>query len=811
MLQQGLALQNLGENEKALVAFDRAITLMPPNPARGFLWLHKARTYLALNDQASARQALDNTIKEPGAGPEFFFLRGTLFSILGQYDQALADFEETTTLNPHLIQAWDQKAGLLIRLQRFGEALESLERAIELAEDGPGKTMLRIGKGAVLLKQGDFDAALTALDEASRLDEKAIGNLQLLEIKTQALLGLGRRAEVDNLFQSAARDPQVAADPIFQNLWANALLLAGKNTEAIKMFEQLAAREPEDANAPAWLSYGNALSVLGRFRPAVDALNRARELDPSLEASPLYLAPQMLALSGIGSYEESLTTAQSLAELDPTNGVPHMFSGIALAGLEKNQEALTELRVAVKLAPNSATPNIYESGAQIQMGWVLAKLEQPEEALAAFKRAEELAKEVGNVLNRISSLVGQSTVISKRSEKEPAAQMEASRTDALKLANEAAQLSEGLPAGPLPALAWWSKGNILTTLERHEEALIAYQRAKQCDATGTRILLSMGKAYATLQDHENAARAFAEAAAAAETPEEKSEAWLGRGLNLRLLERYEEAIEAGRNAMAAGDETEAILQLLGRAYSALGRNQASLQTYRRGWGLGKPNRRSADCALGISSALLALGRNQESSDFLERAEKETEFSGELYYNYGIALCRLKKLGSAARAFRKAGKMGVDNANEAADKLDGGGGGNRTWLDFWFGGSAWTRRALGVFLLLLLVVALLPSFLKSDALKFAPWLDMTKDWKVMLIPIVFLSTFLLLPVLKRVSVKGMEFDISQPEPELARLDAARDLKAFVERSSTTIPQITSTFGAPNIGLAVGLSPTTKQSL
>jgi tetratricopeptide (TPR) repeat protein len=798
-LQQGLAQQGLNQHPAAIAAFKEALRLMPPGEMRAFLWLHEARSDLALNDVAAANEAVNNAAKEPSSIPQFYFVKGTLLSLLGRNEEALADLEKATTQDRSMVQAWDQRAGLLIRLQRFAEALESLEKAIDLMPDGPARNNLRIAKAAVLLKKGDSPEALAVLDEAAKLDPTAAESLPFLEMKTQVLLALGRPNEIDKIFATAGQNPAIGADPTFQNLWANALLLAGNTNQATLKFESIAENVPANGNALAWLAHGNALSILGQFREALTSLDRARDLNPGLELNPQFLSPQLLSLCGVGRYEEALNAGAMLVKLDPANPVPYTFRGIALIGLERYEEARTEIKKALELAVLSPTPKVYESAAQIQLGWALVNLREFDEALVAFAKGADLAEELGNVLNVISALVAQANVLLIRSQGEELQPAEASQAEALRIATKATKLSETVRQGPVPGLAWWCKGNILLRLGRTEEALISYQRAAACDPRSARIPFSLGTSYLRLQDHEQAVDAFYKAAELAETDEEIGNAYLGAGLNLRLLERYEDAIEACRKAIRADGETVSALELLGRCYGALNRIEASLQTYRRGWGMGRHGQRSTACALGVSAALLNLKRNSESAEFLEKAEKETAFTGELHYNYGVALCRLKRFGSAATAFEKAAKMGISEAEKYADKLEGSGN-NRTWLDFWFGNAAWMRKTLGVILIGLLVLALMPSFLKPDALAFLPWLDLNKGWQAMLMPVVLISVFLLLPILRRVSVKGMEFDISQPEPELARLDLATTLKAF-EAGSTTLAQLGSQLERPDVDKAL----------
>src|SRR5207247_10813197 len=133
---------------------------------------------------------------------------------------------------------------------------------------------------------------------------------------------------------------------------------------------------------------------------------------------------------------------------------------------------------------------------------------------------------------------------------------EASKSEALRIVTQAAELSS--TNGPVAALAWWSKGNVLSLLEQDEEALLAYERASNYKPDLVQIHLSLGETLDRLQDHEGAAKAFADAEAAADTPEDKSEAYRGEGRAQHRLERYEEALQACRKAIDANGENEKI-------------------------------------------------------------------------------------------------------------------------------------------------------------------------------------------------------------------------------------------------------------
>ena len=749
----------------------------------------------------------------------------------------MSDFEQTTALNPQFGQAWDQKAALLLKLQRYAEALAALDKVDELMPEGPLKTPVRIVYALVALKTGNATRALAVLDDAVANDPNAENEPRFIQTKADILLRLGKGIELETLFKKASQNPELASNVGFRSAWANALLIRGKVSEATEIFKGIAAQKPVNGDANAWLSHGSAVIIFARFEEALESFARALALDPNLETNPQFLTMQMLCLSGTGRHEEALKAGLAASSLDPADAIPRVFCGIAYAGLGRYNEALGEVEEAIKLSQGTSLSELYKGIAFIQKGWILLSLtkwdeaheafgqgalfaannplnriaalvgkgmalyarsevattadgktsdrdaalaianqavelsadipdgpisglawwskgnilsllernegalsaylraakchptlpriqlslaetferlgqdenaaaafleasntgdsadeksdawlgrgrtlhrlkqyeealyayrrviadddqeetstkspqpvnrpagnhptrlasllgqgavliamKRPDEALTIFTKAAEHAQSIGDLRNRIAALARVGLLIYWRSTKESGNEAEASQKEALKIASEAARLSLDLTEGPDRGFAFWLQGNVLSWLGRHEEALLAYERAKQYQADLGGIQLSLGEAYERLQEYEQAETTFATAAKVSTSSPQKFEAWLGKGRVLHRLQRYEDALQACREAISECGENEEILVLLGTTYSSLGRHEAAQLTFRRGWRLGKPNNRSAGCALGVSASLLALERNEESRTFLEQAEKET--------------------------------------------------------------------------------------------------------------------------------------------------------------------------------------------
>lgn len=784
-----VALIETGRAGEALKVIEESSKTHPEILQAGMLRLRQGVAYYSIGQPTEALNALgkiDESSMEPASLGLVRLQEGLAHQALQAQEKAAQLFRkarELTPPGPVRAFAWIHEARSHVALNDTTAAKEALDNSQQ--EPGSLPTEFFMQRATLLNATGRFEDALADVDAAAQSDPTAEKTLKFLETKSRTLVFLERYDDVEELFRKAGQDPALAANPTFQLLWTDSLIYAHKTEAAMERVNALAAQQPEKDNAAAWFARAVALAPLGRFKESLEDLEQAKKLDPSLENNSVFLITATGGLTNLGRHEEALEAANKLVALYPAMATAHSYRGVVLANLEKYEEALTEFDKTTELAGTDVGAPLIQSFALIQKGGALAAMKRPGEAIEAFKKAQILAAEAGNLPNQISALVGQGLAFYARSTTEQDQRAQDSKLEALRLASEAVELSKQTIHQPVRALALASKGNLLSWLERDEEALLAYRQASVIQPSVAAIRLRLGETYDRLQDYERAVEAFAGAAQHAGQSDEKADAWLGKGRALHYLQRHEEAIEACREAIAANGESEKILELLGAAYSAMGRHAAALQTFQRGWALGKPNHRSAALALGVSAELLTVGRNAEARSFLEKAEKDTKFSGPMYFNYGVALYRLKNFGLAASALRKASKAGVAGADEYADKLQGGGGATNSWLDFWFGPARWMRRPLGFVLLLLLIFSILPALLKPTALSFLPWLDLSKDWKVMLIPIVLITALLALPSLKRVAVGNIEVDVSQPEPQAGRPDLDAALKALQATTPTGI--------------------------
>jgi tetratricopeptide (TPR) repeat protein len=92
-----------------------------------------------------------------------WLLKGQILEFMDKNDDALVAYEKATSLDSNNSDAWQNKAGLFAKTNKFDEAISSYNRAIELA---PGQPVFIYNRGCVYCLKGDKANALADLGKA---------------------------------------------------------------------------------------------------------------------------------------------------------------------------------------------------------------------------------------------------------------------------------------------------------------------------------------------------------------------------------------------------------------------------------------------------------------------------------------------------------------------------------------------------------------------------------------------------------------------------------------------------------------------
>jgi tetratricopeptide (TPR) repeat protein len=410
---------------------------------------------------------------------------------------------------------WSEKGRCLNSLERYDEALECLDKAIEIDSN---YARAWANRGDVLDSLKRYDEALVSYDRAIEIDanDQLVWFLRGLLLDTlkryeEALVSLDRAIELDPNDQSAWR-------------WRGYVLNNLKRyEEALESYDR--ALELDANDEWAWVNRGNVLNNLKRYEEALVSYDRAIELDDN---DPWDWASRGDVLDNLKRYEEALESYDRAIELDANYQWAWVNRGDVLNNLKRYEEALVSFDRAIELDAN------YQ-WAWVNRGDVLRNLKRYEEALASYDRALELDA------NDQWAWTLRGDVLSNLERYEEAL---ASYDRALELdAND--------------QLAWTLRGDVLSNLERYEEALASYDRALELDAHLQLAWTLRGDVLSNLERYEEALASYDRVI---ELGDQSSSAFINRAIAILGLNRWDEGIAALDDAFQRfepDDEAEA--------------------------------------------------------------------------------------------------------------------------------------------------------------------------------------------------------------------------------------------------------------
>ncbi len=255
-----------------------------------------------------------------------------------------------------------------IQLGETEGAIKTFERARSLA---PGDASYDVYLAQAHLAARHYDDALRLLEPVRA---KRPTDVRLAQIHARALAGAGRRDEAVKVLQDV-----VQASPSDPSAWlslADVLSEASRTGEAMKVLDDAQARFPESVTVP--FQRGALYERSKEYAKAEASFRNVLARDP-LNAPALNYLGYMFADRG-ERLDEAVDLIQRALKIDPENGSYLDSLGWAFFKQRKFDEARRYLsRAADQLPTNSVV--------QDHLGDVLAALNQPREAIAAWERS----------------------------------------------------------------------------------------------------------------------------------------------------------------------------------------------------------------------------------------------------------------------------------------------------------------------------------------------------------------------------------------------------------------------------------------
>ncbi|MDR1359580.1 MAG: tetratricopeptide repeat protein [Deltaproteobacteria bacterium] len=335
-LELGLACEGLNQQDEALAAYRRAVSLEPGNIT---VWLRMLQLRLASGQIPEAQKLLE----EAPASSAFFLQAALCFSEAGRHEEA-----EALLLKAEDLGATDGETALYLSLLRqtaTGDPLTAISFLERVPLEHPLYPEALLRKIRLLLAGKNFSAAAETAANGRR-NRPEIKSLWTLE--AYALFRLDGRGEAETLLNEGLQQYPEDEDLLF--CLGQIQDESGDKAEALRTMERLVRHHPDNAQALNYVGYTLAVQNTDLAR-ALSLITAALEHAPETD----YIIDSLAWVQyRLGRYQEAWTTIRrclSLGASDPT--VWEHYAEIALA-LGKREEAIRGYEEAVSRNPDNA-------------------------------------------------------------------------------------------------------------------------------------------------------------------------------------------------------------------------------------------------------------------------------------------------------------------------------------------------------------------------------------------------------------------------------------------------------------------------
>lgn len=237
----------IGNAKSALDDLERSTTLRPDFVQS---WVKKASVHMELSDKDEAFRDFERAIQANADDPDIYYHRGQVHFILGDYELAIKDYKQSTELDDHFIFSQVQYA---VAQYKMGNIAQSTASFRKLLRNFEGASEAYNYFGELLLDQQKFEDALEKFDRAIEIEDKKERSTNVLPMINKALAVFQWKQEMSTAEELCRK--ALVMDPdcdVAVATLAQLSLQQGKIREAIDFFErsaQIARTEPELINA----------------------------------------------------------------------------------------------------------------------------------------------------------------------------------------------------------------------------------------------------------------------------------------------------------------------------------------------------------------------------------------------------------------------------------------------------------------------------------------------------------------------------------------------------------------------------------
>ncbi len=296
-------------------------------------WLMLAGIEEQLENYGEVEQCCRRLIELDSSIVDAFLYLGNALSILGKYEDAVAQYQIVLARSPELAAVWSRLAILQFNLGRLEESEMSLRYTLQIMPDDIQNNILL---EKILLRRSKTDEAIELLQ-----------HILLLE-------------------------------PGIEHLWDDLITAISEKKQyqvLINFCDRVSGQYPNEA--PPWFGHGYALQKTGQHGTALEYYKRAIELAPGW--ARVWVTMGSLHRE-TGNYKEAIYCFEKVLHCGIDNAFIHSDLGEMLRIIGFMDESEKHCRIAVEMAPDFAP-------VLICLGRVLTDRAKYEEAILVFEKA----------------------------------------------------------------------------------------------------------------------------------------------------------------------------------------------------------------------------------------------------------------------------------------------------------------------------------------------------------------------------------------------------------------------------------------
>lgn len=307
---------------------------------------------------------------------------GEMYMRFKKFDSAERWLRKTIAIDFGVATAHELLSQVLRATGKISQSLEEIKIAVT---EQPRSGKLKLSLGNAYLRNGQYQSAINALQQALKLIDKNDAQLMAKgsNIMGKAKMGKGESEDTSELKEEALADMKRAIEinPDFISAHYDLMVAyqkTGKTKEALKMYDLLKSAQPSDAEG--WMALGMAYLERNDSEKAMFAFKNSDGLANGRFEVFAEIAKKLFAHK---LYSDSIIYTDKARECNPSDIFSYNLKGIIYRRINELQKAAEEYKRAVKLEPDNAVVHF-------NMGVVLYMLGQKQMSIESFTNAKNL-------------------------------------------------------------------------------------------------------------------------------------------------------------------------------------------------------------------------------------------------------------------------------------------------------------------------------------------------------------------------------------------------------------------------------------